>query len=184
LYSRARGAAAVDLDEYPTAVQDLDYTDRIAALSPGAHLADPVAAAWPLGALADDRLRFDVFLATHPQRNGSLAVRVSRGWEEHPAWTMRLAQLAHEHARLSVSLPFVAGDDAAGSRTTAALEPILAANGTTAADCGAFTLDLRAPTVSGPAVTGELSLEAGSLDSLELLLTSPLWDEPEPGADE
>ena len=181
LYRRAREVVAVDLDEYPAAVQDLDYADRIAVLSPGGLQADPVATCWPLDALADDRLRFDVFVATHPRRHESLAVRVSRGWEDHPAWTMRLTRLAQEHPKLSVSLPFVAGDDASGRRTTDVLEPILVANGTTVADCGDLTLDLRAPQVSGPAVTGELSLQAESLDMLELLLASPVWDEPLPG---
>jgi hypothetical protein len=181
LYRRAREVAAVDLDEYPAAVEDFAYTDTIAALSPGAHLADPVAACWPLGPLADDPLRFDVFVATHPQRNGSLAVRVSRGWEDHPAWALRLTRLAQDHRRLSVSLPFVAGDDASGARTVAALEPLLAANGTTIDDCGDISLDARAPQVTGPAVTGELALQGESLDSLEQLLSSPVWDEPEPG---
>ena len=183
LYRRAAGVPAVDLDDYPPAVQDLDYTDRIAALSPGSHLADPVAACWPLAALADDALRFDVFVATHPQRTGSLAVRVSRGWEDVPAWMLRLADLARSNSRLSVSLPFVAGDEASGARSVGVLERILAVNGTTVDDCGAITLDVRAPRVSGPAVTGELALQAESLDTLETLLASPVWDEPVPGED-
>lgn len=183
LYRRAREVTVVDLDEYPAAVQDLDYTDRIAALSPGVHRGDPVASCWPLAALADDRLRFDVFIATHPQRNASLAVRVSGGWEDHPAWMLRLAGLAQQYPRLSVSLPFVRGDDASGSRTVGVLEPVLAANGTTLDDCGDISLDVRAPQVSGPAVTGELALQSESLDSLEQLLSSPVWDEPAPGDD-
>jgi hypothetical protein len=172
--------SVADPDEYPTAVQDLDYTDKLVPFTPGAQtVADPVGACWALGDLADERMRFDVFVATHPQRNGGLGVRVSRGWEDHPAWMMRLAGLAQQHPRLSVSLPFVAGDDASGGRSVQALQPVLAANGTTLTDCGDLSLDLQAPRMSGPVVTGELALQAESLDSLEQLLASPMWDEPE-----
>lgn len=182
LYERAAAVSAVDLDEYPPTMENFEYGDRIAGITPGVHLNDPVATCWPLAALADDPLRFDVFVATHPRRHESLQVRVSRGWEEHPAWIMRLAGLAHEHPRLSVSLPPVAGDDRSGSRSVAALEPVLAVNGTTVADCGDLSLDLRRPQVSGPAVAEELALQAESLDSLEQLLASPVWDEPQPPA--
>jgi hypothetical protein len=180
LYRRTRDVSVADPDEYPTAVQDLDYTDKLVPFTPGAQtVADPVGACWALGDLADERMRFDVFVATHPQRNGGLGVRVSRGWEDHPAWMMRLAGLAQQHPRLSVSLPFVAGDDASGGRSVQALQPVLAANGTTLTDCGDLSLDLQAPRMSGPVVTGELALQAESLDSLEQLLASPMWDEPE-----
>jgi hypothetical protein len=182
LYQRAGEVPAVDLDEFPaTAAEDRDYTDKLIAFPPGPGAdVDPVSVCWPLTQLAHEALRFDVFVATHPQQTGRLSVRVSQGWEDHPAWTMRLTALAQQHSRLSVSLPFVAGDDTSGARSIAALEPVLAANGSTLDTCGDLNLDLRAPRTSGPAVTGELTLDATSLDGLELLLASPMWREAEP----
>jgi glycosyltransferase involved in cell wall biosynthesis len=185
LYRRARGVTAADLDEHGPAVRDVEYGSRLLPFvqGPGRAL-DPVAFCQPLGAQADDRLRFDLYLATHPGTDRSLSVRVSRGWEEHPAGMLRLTRLAQLHSRLKVSLPFVSGDDASGTRSLRALEPILAANGTTADDCGDLSLDLRAPRFPGPAVTGELLLQADTLDSLELFLASPIWDALEVSDDE
>jgi hypothetical protein len=96
---------------------------------------------------------------------------------------MRLTALAKQHPMLSVSLPFVPGDDPRGTRSIRVLEPVLAANGNTLADCGDLSLDLRTPKVVGPAVNGELPVDPGALDLLELLLTSPYWDEMPATAD-
>ncbi|MFW3173011.1 glycosyltransferase family 4 protein [Geodermatophilus sp. CPCC 206100] len=177
LYARARAAEVADLDEYAALEPDVDYAASLVPLTMrGKGTPDAVSLCGPLGDRMDQRMQFDLYLATHERRGRRLSVRVSRGWEDSPAWVMRLAELAKRHPQLSVSLPFVAGDDVHGSRSLAALEPVLAANGDTPADCGDLSLDVRAPRPDGPSVTGELALQSDSLDSLELLLTSPCWD--------
>jgi hypothetical protein len=178
VYEQAHRSEAADLDQYPQPATDLDYAAALVPLTQYRDATpDPLALAWPLGTSLDARTRFDVSLATHPERTRRLSVRIAHGWEDNPAWTMRLTGLAKQHPLLSVSLPFVPGDDPRGTRSTRALEPVLAANGDSLADCGDLSLDLRAPKVVGPAVNGELPVDPGALDLLELLLTSPYWNE-------
>lgn len=178
VYEQAHRSEAADLAQYPQPSPDLDYAAALLPLTQYRDATpDPLALAWPLGTSLDARTRFEVSLATHPERMRRLAVRIAHGWEDNPAWTMRLTALAKQHPMLSVSLPFVPGDDPLGTRSIRALEPVLAANGDTLADCGALSLDLRAPKVVGPAVNGELPVDPGALDLLELLLTSPYWEE-------
>jgi hypothetical protein len=178
VYEQAHRSEAADLDQYPQPATDLDYAAALVPLTQYRDATpDPLALAWPLGTSLDARTRFDVSLATHPERTRRLSVRIAHGWEDNPAWTMRLTGLAKQHPLLSVSLPFVPGDDPRGTRSTRALEPVLAANGDTLADCGDLSLDLRAPKVVGPAVNGELPVDPAALDLLELLLTSPYWNE-------
>jgi hypothetical protein len=178
VYRQARNAEVADLDHYPQPSTDLDYAAALLPLTQHDDVTpDPLTLSSPLAGQLDARTRFDVLLATHPEPMRRLSVRVSHGWAENPAWTMRLTGLAKRHPLLSVSLPFVAGDDSQGTRSIRALEPVLAANGDSIADCGTLTLDLRAPKVTGPAVTGELALQPAALDLLELILTSPYWDE-------
>jgi hypothetical protein len=181
VYEQAHRAEQANLDQYPPPPTDLDYAAALLPLTQYRDATpDPLALAWPLGTALDARTRFDVSLATHPERMKRLSVRIAHGWESNPAWTMRLTGLAKQHPLLSVSLPFVPGDDARGTRSIRTLEPVLAANGDTLADCGDLSLDLRAPKVVGPAVDSELPVDPGALELLELMLTTPYWDDVRP----
>jgi hypothetical protein len=184
VYARAHQAEPADLDAHPQPSTDLDYAAALRPLTQQEDVTpDPLALSEPLGTSLDPRTRFDISLATHPGRSKSLSVRIAHGWQENPAWTMRLTAMAKQHPVLSASLPFVPGDDPRGTRSIAALAPVLAANGDSLEDCGDLSLDLRTPRTSGPAVTGELPLEPEALDFLELVLSSPYWDDVSPRDD-
>jgi glycosyltransferase involved in cell wall biosynthesis len=176
LYRQAAEAEIADLSEHPARVEDPHYGAMLLAfVSPGDARFELSSAAAPLGPQLDERLSYDLFAAENHHLGPSLAVRVSRGWENHPAWLMRLLALATRYPRLSVSLPFAAGDDAQGSRSVRELTAVLAVNGDTVTDCGDISLDSVAPASSGPAVTGDLPLTTDALDKLETLLSSPFW---------
>lgn len=178
VYEQAGATEPADLERYPQPPTDFTYAAALLPLTQHRDATpDPLTLAWPLGTSFDQRTRFDVSLASHPEPMRRLSVRIAHGWEDNAAWTMRLTGLAKQHPVLSVSLPFVPGDDPRGTRSTRALEPVLAANGDTLADCGDLSLDLRAPKVVGPAVSGEIPIDPAALDLLELLVTSPYWDE-------
>jgi hypothetical protein len=178
LYRRAGEVPMADLDEYPVPVEALDYAATLVPFVQSQDVTpDPVQLCGPLGDQMDQTMQFDLFVTARRELGVSLSVRVSPGWEANPAWMMRLIALAMEHPRLSASLPFVAGDAGDGSLSLRALEPVLAANGATTADCDNLSLDAHAPVATGARVSDELALHAGSLDLLEALLTSPCWDE-------
>ena len=178
VYRRAHDVPIADLDEYPEQVRDTDYGGTLLPFILGRnHAPEPARFGEVLGPQMDERTRWDLFVAGQDRSERRLAVRVARGWEDHPAWTMRLVQLAQAYPWLTVSLPPVAGDDRTGARSVHALEPVLAANGLTTDDCGDLTVDVRVPRFTGPVVTGELPVQLESLEALELILSSPLWDE-------
>ena len=184
VYARARTAGPADRPARRTT--DERYAAALAAFM------DPhrpvrsltmTEAAHPLGELYDELLRSDVFAATHRDA-GTLTVRVADGWEEHPGWTARLLALAGDHPRLGVSLPFVAGDDRAGSASTAVLVGLLAGIGQTPEDCGTVAVESRVPVGATLLVPEELACTEEQLDRLVTTLTSPLWSpataEPRP----
>jgi hypothetical protein len=139
---------------------------------------EPGAATGPLGELFDRGLQADLFAVLHRDRGPSLTVRVTPGWEEHPAWTTRLLQLAGAQPRLAVSLPFAATDDAQGTRTAAHVAELLDGIGQTPETCGDISVDTTAPRHPEPRVAEELPLVPEALDWLEGLLSSPCWDAP------
>lgn len=175
LYEQARGVPAADLDEYPTPEPDLGYGGMLVAfVSPGSS-PDTASAASVLGPDPDPTVLADLFAVANRESGPSLAVRIAAGWEAHPAWTTRLLALAGEHPRLAVSLPFAAGDDDHGTASVTRLTGLLAALGQDLDHCGDITLDVVAPTVPGPSVSGELPHDDDALDWLEMLLSSPCW---------
>lgn len=182
LYAQARSVTAADLDEYPARVEDLAYGAQLTpfmlrSLS-GQDVSPPVESFYaPVAAYLDRRLQYDVQLATQVDRGRTLSVRVAPGWEDHPAWTVRLADLAGRHPHLRVSLPFVDGDDVVGSLSVGHVEAVLDAGGQSTEDCGDLNLETEAPPVEGFTVGEPLTFEPGTLDALEDLLRSPCWDE-------
>ncbi len=182
LYEQARTVPAADLDEYPARLEDPGYGAMLLPLAaPVDRTRDVTELTEPLGDLMDPALLFDLFAAGNRGAGPSLQVRIGRGWEADPSWTRRLLALARSHPRLSVSLPFVAGDDDAATRSVDVLTELLALDGRTTDDCGALSLDAEAPTPSGPAIAGELERTTEALDRLESVLASPCWDEPPAG---
>jgi hypothetical protein len=164
-------------------VRDPAYGNLLLPFTLGAAGAPEPAAFGPaLGPQMDDRLRADLFVAAQGGGERRLSVRVARGWEDHPAWTLRLVRLAQEHPTLAVSLPLVAEDDGSGARSVAALEPLIAATGRTTADCGDLSLDPVRPRASGPALGAELAADVVALDGVELVLASPMWGAAGPGS--
>ena len=105
-------------------------------------------------------------------------MRVAPGWEDHEGWTSRLLDLCSTHPRLSVSLPFLRGDDFDGTRTQTTLIALLAGIGRTADDCGDISVEVSRPHQSGPGLPGDAPFTDGVLDQLEWLMTSPLWSPP------
>lgn len=179
LYQQARQAPAADLDDHRDAAVDEDYGGMLVALVADVHTTpDVTTAAEPLHDGLDPQLAGDLFAATRRSEGASLSARVGPGWERDPAGTTRLLALAGRHPRLSVSLPFAAGDDAAGSHSVRVLTSLLAALGSTTADCGDISLDPSPPSLRGPAIAGQLDVGDRALDELEALLSSPCWDDP------
>ena len=177
LYAKARTVPVSDLDEFGDGVVDTAYGSMLLGYMGAAQASPDVATAiGVLGEQLETRLQADVFAISNRERGPSLSVRISAGWEADHAWTSRLLALAGAHPRLAVSLPFAAGDDAQGSRTTAVLEALLAGLGSTLADCGDISVDSTAPRSTGPSVSGELPLVAEALDWLEVLASSPSWE--------
>ena len=129
----------------------------------------------PLGEQLDGGLQTDLEVLAGREDGPSVTVRSSAGWEDDLDWTARLLTLAGEEPRLAVSLPFIAGDDSAGSRTTAVLLEVLAGIGQTPEDCGAVSVESAVPAGVRLALSGELPCTATALDRLDLLLRSPLW---------
>jgi hypothetical protein len=182
LYEQARSAPPADIDEYPRRVEAPRYGAVLLPLvAPTDRTRDVAEATAPLGEQVDATLAYDLFAASNRDAGSSLQVRIGQGWEDHPTWTRRLLALAQNHPRLSVSLPFVLGDDAAATRSVEVLTDLLALDGQTTDDCGEISLDAEPPTPSGPAITGELERTPEALDRLEAVLSSPCWDEPPAG---
>jgi glycosyltransferase involved in cell wall biosynthesis len=185
LYERARGSSAVDVDSLGEGSEDPRYGAMLQAFvaRTSTESLEPVAALGPLDHLDDDRLRADAFAVSNRDRGPSLTVRLAPGWENQTSWTSRLLALASDRPRLSVSLPFVADDDVAGSRSAAVLTDLLAGLGQTPEGCGDINVESWPPRDAVPSVTGELPLTTEALDWLEQLLGSPGWgagQEPAP----
>lgn len=138
----------------------------------------------PLGDLYDDALRMDVFAALNRDADASLTVRAAAGWERDADWVSELLVLAEQHPRLTVSLPFIPGDDRAGSQTTAVLVQVLASIGQTPENCGTIAVETAVPADVRLALPGELPCTNVALERLALLLRSPLWSPLEPIRDE
>ena len=179
VYELARSAAPADLAEYPTRIEEPGYGARLSALTagmfPDGAAPTPEMFAGPITELFDRRMRYDLSVVT--AHAPTLAVRVPAGWEHHEAWTARLTEIAHAHPRLRVSLPPVQGDDATASGTVACLESLLETVGQTTADCGNLCLEVEAPDVAGLSLGEELEFSSDSLDVVEELLASALWQD-------
>ena len=185
VYLRARGTAGPAVDGRGRIIDDR-YGAMLLAFMHAARPLSPMAvepAAPPLGELYDDVLRMDVFAALHRDTDSSLTVRAAAGWEHADGWVSRLFVLAEQHPRLTVSLPFVAGDDRAGSRTTALLLEVLASIGQTPESCGTIAVENSVPSDVRLALPGELPCTDRALEQLALLLRSPLWTPLGPDGD-
>ncbi|WP_448625335.1 hypothetical protein [Geodermatophilus sp. URMC 64] len=179
VYGQAEEVPIADLEAHPGQVRDSDYGSALLPFTLGRDRApEPAAFGFALGPQMDGRMRADLFVAGQDRGARRLSVRVARGWADHPAWMMRLVRLAQDHPPLRVSLPLTADDDGSGAQSVQALLPVLAANGTDTDDCGDLNIDPRAPRFVGPALPAELPLQPESLEELEQVLTSPLWDTP------
>lgn len=181
LYAHARRSTAVAPDEAGEPVEDPRYGAALVAFGSGERAVSPPpsAAVSVLRELADDGLVSDVFAVSHRDDGRPLTVRVAPGWEHERAWSSRLLALSAAHRRLSVSLPFVAGDDITGARSEAVLVSLLAGLGQTPDDCGDISVDTSEPTDASLRLAGELLLTDTALDGLERLLSSPGWGIPD-----
>lgn len=184
LYERARSVPAADLGEYPARSEDRSYGAYLVGYMQGtATVREAAEYAEPLGPLFDEPLRCDLFASSGRELGRSLAVRVSRGWENHPVWTVRLLGLAKRYRRLAISLPLVASDDARASGTVARLTDLLSELGQTTDTCGDISLDPMEPTLKSPSIREPLELLPEVLDWLEALLSSPVWGDAQPSAE-
>lgn len=171
LYERARSVPAADVDDVGESSPDDRYaTVLLSTLNAASASFDPRAMAAPLGELYDSTLAGDLNAALLRDQRSSVQVRVAPQWEDDPAWTTRLLDLAATHPRLKVSLPFVPDDDAQGTRSVARLMEMLARLGQTPDDCGDIELDSDAPS---SALTLPRTEEA--LERVEKLVASALW---------
>lgn len=176
LYDQLTTLPVCDLDEYGEATVDDDYGAMLMAYGGGGFVSPTVTqVVAPLGEQLDDGLQTDLVALAGREDGPAVTVRSSAGWADDLDWTARLLALAGEQPRLAVSLPFIAGDDAAGSRTTAVLLEVLAGIGQTPEDCGAVSVDSAVPAGVRLTLPGELPCTADALDRLDLLLRSPLW---------
>jgi hypothetical protein len=183
LYARARSVPAVDLAEYGDAVVDERYGALLLGYSGSGPDSPPVTAAGTN--LPDEptpRLAADVVVLASRDSGSRVHGRVPAGWEEHRDWTSRLLALAGDHPRLAVSLPFLRGDDARGTRTTTLLEGLLAELGATPEDCGDIRVESTPRPLADAALRFDLDLLTGALDRLEEVLASPSWRPARPAA--
>ena len=183
LYERARAAPAVDVDDLGESPTDEAYGAMLLEIGGAAPVSlDPRQFVGPLGNLFDRTMGMDLLAALLRGEGSSIQVRVASGWPAEPARTARLLELAAEHRRLTVSLPFLPDDDARGTRSVARLTELLAAVGQTTEDCGDIRLETTMPSRGALSLNGELSLTDDALDRLQALLASPLWDPEEVSA--
>ena len=179
LYAQARALPAVDVEEAPAAVEDPHYGAMVVGYDPRqTESMDPESVMRTLDNVCDTQLRADVFAVLRRDAGSPLRVRVAAGWDRHPEWTTRLLALAGTEPRLSVSLPFIVGDDVQGTGTADRLVALLAGLGQTPEDCGDINVDSTAPRRSGPALPGELACSPESLEELAAVLSSPCWAVP------
>jgi hypothetical protein len=179
LYERARTADAVDLDHLGDSPVDDGYgTVLLSSVAASGGSPDPRAMTAALGGLFDRTMELDLLAAQLRAEAPSFQVRVAPGWETRADGITRVLALASDQRRLTVSLPFVAGDDPRGTGTVARLTELLAALGQTPEDCGDIRLEAQRSQVA-VALNGELALTEDALDRLEGLCTSPCWNDPE-----
>jgi glycosyltransferase involved in cell wall biosynthesis len=179
LYEHARSMQPVDLDDLGESPTDDAYGALLLrTVTPGVASPDPSALAAPLGALFDRSMQVDVLASRLRDEAPSFQVRVAAGWDARPDWTTRLLAVAAQQRRLTVSLPFVTGDDAAGTDSQALLTGLLADLGQTPEDCGDILLESR-PTKAAIRLNGELAVTDGALEHLEQLCASPCWEAPD-----
>ncbi|QXG75070.1 hypothetical protein KUM42_14635 [Modestobacter sp. L9-4] len=177
LYDQARGSSAVRAEDLGERVEDPRYGSMLVTFATGGNPQTPdfEVALHPVAELDDPAMRADVLALTDRGRSRSLVVRAAPGWETRPEGATRLLRLAGDHPRLAVSLPFAAGDDAAGSKSTAVLVGLLSGLGQTPEDCGDISVDSVAPRGEPRAFPGDLPLSPTALDWLEHVLASPGW---------
>lgn len=179
LYERARSLPAADVDALGESTTDDRFgAVLLSAFARGTDSPDPRAGAEPLGDLFDDQMQMDLLAASSRAAGSPFRVRVAPGWEDHEGWTSRLLDLCSTHPRLSVSLPFLRGDDFDGTGTGTTLIALLAGIGRTADDCGDISVEVSRPHHSGPGLSGDAPFTDEVLDQLEWLMTSPLWSTP------
>jgi len=172
VYAQARALPAVDVDALGESVADQRYGAMVLSAGGTAVSPEPHLLAGPLGELFDDAMQAELFGALWRDTGAPLSVRVADAWEDHPDWTARLLTLAAASPRLRVSLPFAAGDDVQGSRTSAHLVALLDRLGQTPEDCGDLHVETAAPPDALPPVAGEPPFSAAPLDRLGLVLSS------------
>jgi hypothetical protein len=176
LYERARALPAVDVDDLGDSPADEQYGAMLlSAWAPGPVSPHPNHLAAHLGQLFDNRMKGDIFAALQRTAGPLLTVRVTAGWERHAAWTTRLLALAGAHPRLTVSLPFVDGDDANGTRSTDRLVAMLTDLGQSPEDCGDVRVESAPAREAGRSFTGELPFTPEALDWLDGVLSSGCW---------
>ena len=121
------------------------------------------------------------YLAVHLALSADLLAEPAALVDARPPTLVRLeAALSSvlDYPRLRVSLPFVAQDDVQGSHTSTCLVAMLESIGQTPEDCGDISVDTLRPSHAGPELGGDLPFTDATLDSLEQLLSSPLWSSP------
>jgi glycosyltransferase involved in cell wall biosynthesis len=177
LYEQVRSFPAVDLEELGESPTDDSYgMVLLSSVAAATSSRDPRSLATPLGALFDRTMELDLLAAQLRDEAPSFQVRVAEGWETRPDWISRVLALASAQRRLTVSLPFAAGDDPRGSRSVARLTELLAALGQSPDDCG----DIRLESHRGQAavaLNGDLAITEDALERLEQLCTSPCWED-------
>lgn len=179
LYEQARSLPAADVDDLGESPTDDRYGAMVlSAVAPAAASPDPRQMAGPIGHLFDGRMRSDLLAALFRGVESPFRVRVASGWEEHEEWTSRLLGLCGSHPRLSVSLPFLPGDEFDGTRTEATLVALLAGIGRTVDDCGEISVDVARPHQIGPELAGDAPFTDQALDWIAQLMASPLWSAP------
>lgn len=181
LYARARLVTAADVDLLGPTTADDRHGDALAAVQTPQGSPDPQSTTHLLAEQFDGAMQAGLFAALHRDTGPSLGLRVPAGWEDHLGWVARLVELAGDRPRLRVSLPFVTGDDAAGTRTSALLLDLLDRVGTTPETCGDLVVEV-VPAHVRPAVAGELPFTDEALTWLDEMVGSPCWGDPPPVA--
>lgn len=180
VYAQARALPAVDVDALGESPTDDRYGAMVLSASSPGGSPDPRTMAGPLGDLFDSPMQTDLLAVLMRRASPSLLVRVAPGWEDEPSRTTRLLALAAPQPRLTISLPFVDGDDAQGARSVASLRTLLDALGQTPEDCGDIRLEAQAAHTT-ESVRWEVGLSDEDVDRVERVVSSPLWRE-EPAA--
>lgn len=177
LYARAGSSSAVDVDQLVDgpdaeglALMFMSVFSLTGPGSPGAP-----AMAGPLRSLfGPDRWGDLLAVSATPPH---LTFRAAAGWEDGTEHVRQLLARAAVTPHLTVSLPFVRGDDPQGTRTEALLVGLLAELDLDPSTCGDVQVDARDPEggAEAGAVAGPVRADESSLRWLDAVLASSLW---------